>query len=147
MDEIKNILDNPDLKRNAFSVPEGYFAKMEDSVRERIKAPVHESLFLKYFKPAFGLLCSFALIFGLGYGVLTLTHTLPGDEEVSPYITLLEDEYYNRATVDYLEIAEADTLFQSSYDESAPDDEDIVTYLSSQLTSADIHYIYADLIK
>lgn len=71
------------LKENPFGVPEGYFETMQQEVMEKISAipvarPYDEetaepATLLTYLKPAIGLAAVFAIIFGMGYGVMALT--------------------------------------------------------------------------
>lgn len=80
----KNILENSTLKANPFIVPTGYFAEVERSVMETItptgQQPGKNRFgIIEILKPAIGLAACFALIFGIGYGVLHLT----GNTEVN----------------------------------------------------------------
>lgn len=152
MEEFNNILDNPDLKKLSFSVPEGYFAKMEDQVREIIATPEHvPSGIMRYFKPALGLLCSFGLVFGLGYGIFALTGTLLQEDD-TPYVSLIENGYINRSTIDHFSLSLDDIEQESDIDDDLLSEEidvedDVVGYLASELSATDIPDIYSDLNK
>jgi hypothetical protein len=69
--------DLESLKRYPFSAPEGYFDNLEENLRSAVFNPAQEeSLYIKYFKPALLLTCSFVMIFGLGHGALKLSEGL-----------------------------------------------------------------------
>ncbi len=102
--ENKNtdILQNSTLKENPFTVPQGYFAQLEKSVMEKIettetpqKAPV--SNIFSILRPAIGLAACFALIFGLGYGVLYITNT---DDYVNPQTNVTADNLQDQEEED-----------------------------------------------
>ena len=76
MKEIKDILDDIALKQNPYSVREGYFDFMESRVNDRIDHPASTNRVWNVAKPAILLACSFLIIFGIGYGTLSLTNTL-----------------------------------------------------------------------
>ncbi len=100
LDEIKN-------KNRPFSVPDGYFSTVEESVRESISShrekvgnPLWNS-----FKVAFALFVSFGFIFGVGYGVMSLTRTMTYgdfDSEGDEFAILIEGGYIKHDFIDYL---------------------------------------------
>ncbi len=71
---IENILP----KRFPYKVPDGYFSAMEDELARKIKAgdEFQRNSLLAKLKPAIALAATFALIFGLGFGVMNLTKGL-----------------------------------------------------------------------
>ncbi len=96
-----DILSSPHLKENPFKLPEGYFSSLEEKISARIKDEANLEVkeireekrefekifseknrkpvtFLHHFKSLAGMAAMFALIFGLGYGVMTLTNTVDG---------------------------------------------------------------------
>lgn len=84
--DMEDILGRSSLKENPFGVPKGYFETMQQEVIEKISAiPVMEQeyeepvsqpvTFFTYLKPAIGLAAVFAIVFGMGYGVMKLTGT------------------------------------------------------------------------
>ena len=82
MNEMKDILSNRGQADNPFRMPEGYLDSFEDRLMARLAAEETEATQPKrpvwrILKPALTLAAMFALIFGMGYGVLSLTHT-PG---------------------------------------------------------------------
>lgn len=80
-DKHTDILKDSTLKKNPFSVPEGYFMQVESSVMSKISAsePQQEKQttnnIFNILRPAFAMAACFALIFGLGYGVMHITDT------------------------------------------------------------------------
>ena len=142
MNENKDILNGFESHENPFRVPEGYFETLEDRLMARIadeaadvetKRPVWRIL-----KPALALAATFALIFGMGYGVLSLTHTLDrgtGSLEETGYATAEEELITPVSLIDY---------YQSSLGEEAElDEETIISYLASELSFSDLAEIYA----
>ncbi len=81
--DMEDILGQSSLKENPFGTPNGYFETMQQEVMEKISripvaAPYDEQTaepvtLLTYLKPALGLAAVFAIIFGMGYGVMSLT--------------------------------------------------------------------------
>jgi len=64
-----------------FRMPEGYLEKLESSVNEKIGRKPSRAW--SVLKPAIGLACAFAVVFGMGYGVLSLTGSLNRNENVN----------------------------------------------------------------
>lgn len=99
LEEIKN-------KERPFQVPKGYFSTVEDSVRGAISTPERVSNpLLSTLKSGFALAFSFVLIFGFGYGVMTLTGTMANNafsSESDEFATLIESGYIRHDFVDYL---------------------------------------------
>lgn len=132
---------------NPFRVSEGYFDSLEDRLMTRIAAE-EETLsqerpqrpVWRILKPALTLAAMFALIFGMGYGVLSLTHTLDrraGTTAVEDYASAEEQMIRPLSLINYYETA-------SPVEESGEiDEETLVNYLSSALSYADLAAIYA----
>ena len=98
MKEIdKDILQNPSLKENPFTVPPGYFSGIEDQVHAKIRGALAEEMSpeenfsaevslpeavpvktgrLAVLKTHFALAATFVFILGIGYGFLHLTDSL-----------------------------------------------------------------------
>ena len=66
MKETKNILDQESLRKAPFTVPEGYFATVEDRVRERVAKPAKASPLWRVLKPGIAVAAMFLIIFGIG---------------------------------------------------------------------------------
>ena len=145
MNERNNGMDKEILRKNPFRVPEGYFDGMEDRLMARIAAEEAEPVrtgrpVWRILKPALTLAATFAIIFGMGYGVLSLTHTLDrgtgttaGDEYALAEETLIRP----LSVIDYYQAA----VPAKETDEIDP--EILVSYLSSALSVADLADIYA----
>lgn len=76
----KDILQDLSLKKNPFTVPEGYFNSLESELCAKIHgADKESSTAFASLRTAMAMAAMFALIFGLGYSVLyiTGTHTNP----------------------------------------------------------------------
>ncbi len=94
-------LEDPKLKRNPFSVPEGYFAQMEDSVQKAISNEKENAEALPkgmaVLKPALLLAAMFLMIGGLGLGVMEYTKKVyqpqPVEEEPEGIYALIEEGY------------------------------------------------------
>lgn len=102
-----NMLDEIKKKNRPFSVPDGYFSTLEEGVRERISLngekvvnPVWNSI-----RVGFALVISFGFIFGMGYGVMSLTKTMSyGDFgfESDELAILIDGGYIKHDFIDYL---------------------------------------------
>ncbi len=122
-----------ELKANPFRMPEGYMEGLADRVHERIAAEEAPKsgfrLVMQSVKPALALAAMFAVIFGIGYGVLSLTGTVkssaPEEQTAS-----LEEEYTNDAYI---------------MEETSLETEDILEYLGSSVTFSDLQEVYAEL--
>ena len=133
---------------NPFRMPEGYLESFEDRLMQRIAeeeaAPtVKRRTVWTVLKPALTLAAMFALIFGMGYGVLSLTHTLDrgarsGAEE---YATVEEEFIKPSSIINYYQM-EGQAEESSEIDEEA-----LIDYLASSLSFADLADIYAQIYK
>lgn len=99
LDDIKN-------RERPFKVPDGYFASVEESVRSAVSQPASgASLLFSAVKSGLALAFSFLFIFGIGYGVISLTDSFSGpdlgtdDEFLS---TLIDGGYIKDDFIDYL---------------------------------------------
>lgn len=84
-----------ELKENPFRMPEGYLENMEFSVMRKISeenAP--RAGWRTILRPAIYLAAMFALIFGIGYGVLALTHSSERMNQNAPALADEDIDYY-----------------------------------------------------
>lgn len=80
----KEILEERHLKEDPFIVPQGYFDTLENSVGDKVAMEKEKTRGIWYLlKPAVGLAASFALIFGIGYGVMNLTGSYSGSDNTT----------------------------------------------------------------
>lgn len=135
-------------RSNPFRMPEGYLASFEDRLMQRIAAeesgnaqPQRRPLW-RILKPALTLAAMFALIFGMGYGVLSLTHTLDRGTgtTVSDYALVEEELIRGSSVFDYFNLDQSE-----EEEEQELSEEDLVDYLASELSYADLAEIYAQL--
>lgn len=132
---------------NPFKVPEAYFNSFEERMlahiaaeettapAERRKHPAWRIL-----KPALTLAAMFALVFGMGYGVLSLTRTLErgSGADLPGYASAEEELIHSVSLVNYYESEAAEEAAEL-------DEETLVSYLASELTWAGLADIYAQL--
>jgi len=143
MNEQNDILRNPACRENPFRMPEGYFDSLEERLMGRIaEENVAETQrktkpVWRIIKPALTLAAMFALVFGMGYGVLSLTHTLDRGAavEASGYATAEEELIRPASLINYYQASLAE--------ESELDEETIINYLASELSFSDLAEIYA----
>lgn len=147
MNEHNDILERARQAGQPFKAPEGYFETFEDRLMARISVeaqqpaqPKRQRIWIAL-KPALALAATFAIIFGMGYGVLSLTHTLKdrGTQVSSGYASVEEEMIRPHSIYTY---------YQSDSDadeESDVDEETLVSYLASELSFGDLTDIYAQL--
>ena len=133
---------------NPFRIPEGYLASFEDRLMARIAAEEAEASQEKrprpvwrILKPALSLAAMFALIFGMGYGVLSLTHTLDrGAGTAAEGYASAEEELIR--PVSLINYYQSDNPVEES---TELDEETLIDYLATELSFADLAEIYAQL--
>lgn len=140
---IDDLLSRRRDAEQPFRVPEGYFDALEDRVMARIameEAPeMGRRRVWTVIKPALALAATFALIFGMGYGVLSLTQTLKrgnGTPEAPGYATTVEEWITPASLINYYEM-DAQPV------EEEIDEETLVNYLASELSFTQLAEIYA----
>ncbi|MBR7157673.1 MAG: hypothetical protein IKD16_04680 [Bacteroidales bacterium] len=80
----QDILERASLRENPYSLPQGYFAMVEDSVQKRIhnqESAIPQNRLVEMLKPCLMLAITFGVIFGLGYGAMYVTGTTSQNEE------------------------------------------------------------------
>lgn len=139
MNENKNILEDPSLKCNPFSMPDGYIESLEDALHEQIATEEKPSGgFIAVLKPALLLAAMFALIFAMGYGVLSLTDATHPHKAAEPSIALVEEGFVESSFIDFYE--ESDESQDGSIDE-----DEILDYLSCSLSYSSIAEAFAQI--
>ncbi|MBR6424310.1 MAG: hypothetical protein IKS47_06520 [Bacteroidales bacterium] len=144
MNEQYDILESARRSGQPFKMPEGYFETFEDRLMERIsvetkqEAPSRRQRIWLVVKPALALAATFALIFGMGYGVLSLTRTLNGGNPVVSGYASVEEELIRPASVmNYYQTGDpADA-------EEEIDEDTLVSYLATEMSFSDLAEIYA----
>lgn len=144
MNPMNDPIDSKADGRNPFRIPEGYLESFEDRLMQRIAAEEEASVrpqrrpVWRILKPALTLAAMFALIFGMGYGVLSLTHTLERGTgtNASDYADAAEELILRSSNLFLLD-------FDQDEDETEIDEEDIVSYLVSELSFEALAEIYA----
>jgi hypothetical protein len=143
MNEEKDILHSPEARENPFRMPEGYLDSFEDRLMARIAAEEKPAVsrtvrFWTVLKPVLTLAAMFALIFGMGYGVLSLTRTLgnkPGTDAPASYATAEEEMIRPASLINYYQTGPAE--------EPELDEDAILDYLASELSFSELAEIYA----
>lgn len=143
MNEQKDILSSCAGSGNPFKTPEAYFEGLEDRLLSRIAAEEQPATPARHpawriIKPALTLAAMFALIFGMGYGVLSLTHTLGRGvgSAAEEYASAEEALIRPISLIDYYQADEPEETTEL-------DEETLVSYLASELSFADLADIYA----
>ncbi|MBQ0025046.1 MAG: hypothetical protein KBT00_04915 [Bacteroidales bacterium] len=137
---MEDIFEDNNLRTSPFTMPEGYLDKLEDSVHSRISEREGKGFFA-VLKPVIGLACAFAMVFGMGYGVLALTGTLPDKEKKADPISALYDEgFIDGRTLEYA-FEEQD----SEEDETLNNDEEVFEYLTEKMSYLELSDILAQL--
>jgi hypothetical protein len=147
MNERTDYLNRPASGENPFKLPEAYFEGLEDRLLARIaeeekqQEPVQRPVW-RILKPALALAATFALIFGMGYGVLALTHTLDrgtGTTDTSAYALSEEELISPVSLINYYQTAGL------AEEAGEIDEETLVDYLSTGLSWPELAEIYAQL--
>ncbi len=90
--EKDDILHKEYLRENPYTLPDNYFASVEDAVHRRIhKEERGFNPLLAFFKTSIALASLFGIIFGFGYGAMYLTGTLGQEEETATYASVEGD--------------------------------------------------------
>ena len=148
MDEKTDILAGLQHKANPFRTPEGYFDSLEGRLAARLSDEENATSLKpagrvwRILKPALTLAATFAIIFGMGYGVLSLTHTIDRENGTTPvagYASAEEEMIRPASIINYYQSDVQDT------EEEEVGEETLVDYLASELSFADLAEIYAQL--
>jgi len=141
-ERIDDFLSSRAHSDNPLRMPEGYLDSFEDRLMGRIaemEKPQadRKSRIWVVLKPALTLAAMFALVFGMGYGVLSLTHTLDRDNGAPADYASVEEELIRTSSLyNYYESG-------GQVDEDTLDEDTMVDYLAYSLSYADLADIYA----
>jgi len=101
-------MSNPDLRRNPFKAPEGYFGSLNDRIRERIteeeavSSAKPKGLYF-HLRSAFNMAASLLLLFGLGYGIMSITSFFDkGREDDTDKIVYIEEGLLRSSFIDFM---------------------------------------------
>lgn len=144
MKNNNDILQRDEFRQNPFMVPEGYFASLEDSLRDKVFATEKKpAVFAGVLKPALMMACSFAVIFGVGYGILSMTGGLSSQKtQMSAYDEIAAAvENMDPAMFEYLD--ELD--FEGYQAQFTPSDEEIMQYFATPSTDAALYHYLASI--
>ena len=144
MKNNNDILQREEFRQNPFTVPEGYFASLEDSLRDKVFATEKKPAgFVGVLKPALVMACSFAVIFAIGYGILSMTGSLSSvNSQMSEYDEIAAAvENMDPALFEYLD--ELD--FEGYQAQFTPSDEEILQYFATPLTDAALYHYLASI--
>jgi len=91
MKEQHEILN--ELNSNPFKMPDGYLESLESSIHEKInpEKPVKKG-WAPVLKPVLFMAAMFGIIFGMGYGVMALTHTEKAQDNLFSGTDLLTED-------------------------------------------------------
>ncbi len=127
-------IDNPKLKENPFTVPDGYFLEVRSSVSEKISTGNSESnsSVWNIAKPQLILVSSFVIIFFIVYGAFSIfSPTLPNSEVkiLSSNSHYIEEGFLRATFVDFFDF-EGDTVTTA---EHKIDSVELITYISENI--------------
>ena len=145
MDELKKIA--PKLsqinKENPYRVPYHYFDDFNARLQFRLKQEARESKpagMVRYIRPIIGIAASLAIIFMLVYWPLSNSTKLAAQQEELPEFNI------ENAFIDLMHDLDDNallTLFESEEEDESFSDEELLVYLSENLSDYDI-YIESD---
>ena len=120
MNEQKDILSSCAGSGNPFKTPEAYFEGLEDRLLSRIAAEEQPATPARHpawriIKPALTLAAMFALIFGMGYGAVSLIDYYQADE--SEETTELDEETLVSYLASELSFADLADIYAQTYQE------------------------------
>lgn len=121
--------DQPHLRENPYTVPDGYFSAMQGEVSEKISARVNKPGFWALAKPQIALVSTFAIIFLIAFATIKLFSPQQESLRNDTYATgseYIDGHYIESSFVDFYDTA-SDTSLQAA----EVDPEEIVEYLSS----------------
>ena len=139
---INNNFKLSDIKKeNPFKIPDNYFDNFSARLQEKLQAekatvPKPTNRIIQFLKPALGLAASFALIFLLVYWPLKtfVPEQTAGNTE---NFELIETEFLS--LVESIDENSIYTMFQEENSESVFSDEDLMNYVSMNVSNYDLY--------
>jgi len=127
-------IDNPKLKENPFTVPEGYFLEVMSSVSEKISSGNKEghSGLWSIAKPQLVLVSSFVIIFFIVYGAFSIFTPNVHNLEVtilSSNSQYIDEGFLKTTFVDFFDF-DRDTVDTSEHE---IDSVELITYISENI--------------
>lgn len=104
MIKVGNIFEDARVKAKPFNIPEGFVEGLEDRVSAKIGKQQERGGVRAVLKPAALLVCSFAFVLLMGYGVMALTGTT-SSKTAAGTMTAEETSIEEDEIVDYLAFA------------------------------------------
>lgn len=117
MKKKKDILADEKMHSLPFVMPDGYVQSLENRIHERIyREPSPMSVFLLKAKAPAMLALTFAVIFGMGYGMLRLTGTADKSTESTDGIPQMLENCHLSSTFieDYYDEISSETILSQS---------------------------------
>jgi len=134
------------IHNNPFTVPEGYFAELEDRLREVALSPEAQSVgWLAKVKPAMMLALMFGVIAGFGWIVSKITGLLYTDpmESEDPITAMIEEGWLESSFIyAYSDEIDVDEALVNSLENTVTMDEDLSEDIEALLTEEDIIRYY-----
>ncbi|MFA6336215.1 MAG: hypothetical protein WCX48_11830 [Bacteroidales bacterium] len=105
-------IDQPHLRENPYTVPEGYFRSFQCSISERISHKDSKVGVWSLIKPQLALVSTFAIIFLMGYGAMQLfspSTIESGSQTVVANTQSIEENHLETSFIDFFD-EETDSL-------------------------------------
>jgi len=122
-------IEQPGLKQNPYTVPEGYFNDLQNIVSEKISSEGGESRVWRVLKPQLALVSVFIFVFLLGYGVFKLIPLQDSGRDIylNQKYTLMEEYQLKNSFIDFYD-QKADS---AATQKSEINPEEIIEYLDT----------------
>ena len=128
MKEKYNI-EQPHLKENPYSVPEGYFSTFQSNISEITSQKGSKSGAWSVIKPQLALVSVFAFVFLMGYAAINIFSpdvVVTGSDKFAANTALMEEHQLDASFIDFFD-SEADSLTQKQEIDPA----EIIEYLNN----------------
>ena len=130
------------IHNNPFTVPEGYFAELEDRLREVVLSPEAQSVgWLAKVKPAMMLALMFGVIAGFGWIVSKITGLLYTDpvESDDPITAMIEEGWIESSFIyAYSDEIDVEEALINSLENTVTMDEELSESIEALLSEEDI---------